>query len=34
MTATDGSGQTLNGANKYALHFEKGKLPPVNDFGP
>jgi hypothetical protein len=32
MTATDGSGQTLNGANKYALHFEKGKLPPVNGF--
>jgi hypothetical protein len=32
MTTTDGGGQRLNGANKYVLHFEKGKLPPVNGF--
>jgi hypothetical protein len=32
MTTADGSGQRLNGANKYVLHFEKGKLPPVNGF--
>ena len=32
ITTADGSGQRLNGANKYVLHFEKGKLPPVNGF--
>jgi hypothetical protein len=32
MTTTDGSGQRLNGAHKYVLHFDNGKLPPVNGF--
>lgn len=30
--ATDDQGQPLDGSNKYVLHFEKGKLPPVNAF--
>lgn len=30
--AEDGTGQTLNGANKYTLTFPKGKTPPVNGF--
>ncbi|MBE0637231.1 MAG: DUF1254 domain-containing protein [Bacteroidales bacterium] len=29
---TDASGQKLNGANRYTLHFPKGKLPPANAF--
>lgn len=28
----DGDGKPLNGANKYVLHFEKGKLPPSQAF--
>jgi hypothetical protein len=28
----DGDGQPLSGANKYLLHFDKGKLPPANAF--
>lgn len=28
----DGEGHPLNGANKYVLHFEKGKTPPANAF--
>lgn len=31
-THADSEGQKLNGANKYALHFEAGKLPTVNEF--
>ena len=29
---TDASGQQLNGANRYTLHFPKGKLPPAHAF--
>ena len=29
----DGDGQALNGSNKYVIHFDKGKLPPVNKEG-
>jgi hypothetical protein len=29
---TDASGQKLNGANRYTLHFPKGQLPPANAF--
>ena len=29
---TDASGQKLNGANRYTLHFSKGKLPPAHAF--
>jgi len=32
LTQTDGNGQRLNGANRYILHFENGKMPPVNGF--
>jgi hypothetical protein len=32
MTTVDGIGQQLSGANKYVLHFEKAKMPPVNGF--
>jgi hypothetical protein len=32
MTTVDGIGQRSNGANKYVLHFEKGKMPPVKGF--
>jgi hypothetical protein len=32
LTTIDGSGQRLDGAHKYVLHFENGKLPPVNGF--
>ena len=32
LTTIDGNGRRLNGTHKYALHFEKGKLPPVNGF--
>jgi hypothetical protein len=28
----DGNGRPLNGANKYVLHFDKGKLPPAHAF--
>ena len=28
----DSSGQLLNGANRYTVHFNKGDLPPVNAF--
>jgi len=28
----DGDGNTLTGANKYVLHFEKGQTPPANAF--
>ncbi|MCE5294664.1 MAG: DUF1254 domain-containing protein [Chlamydiales bacterium] len=31
-TATDGQGSPLNGANKYVMHFDKDKLPPVKGF--
>jgi hypothetical protein len=30
--ATDSEGTPLDGGSKYVLHFEKGKLPPVNGF--
>jgi hypothetical protein len=29
---TDVEGQPLDGANRYTLHFEKGALPPANEF--
>jgi hypothetical protein len=29
---TDASGQKLDGANRYTLHFPKGKLPPAHAF--
>jgi hypothetical protein len=29
---TDASGQKLNGANRYTLHFPKGQLPPAHAF--
>jgi len=28
----DGDGQPLSGANKYVVHFDKGKLPPADAF--
>ncbi len=32
-TATvDADGKTLNGANEYVIHFEKGEVPPVKGF--
>ena len=34
MTTTDGSGQRLNGANKYILHFEKASCLRCMAFGP
>lgn len=30
--ATDSEGKPLDGSSNYVLHFEKGKLPPVNGF--
>ena len=30
--AVDADGQGLSGGNKYIIHFEKGKTPPVNAF--
>lgn len=30
--ATDNEGKPLDGSSKYVLHFEEGKLPPVNGF--
>ena len=32
LTTTDQSGKTLNGANRYFIHFSKGQTPPVNGF--
>lgn len=32
LTTVDGHGVRLSGANEYVLHFEKGKMPPVNGF--
>ena len=31
-TRLDGGGRVLNGANKYVLHFDKGKTPPAAAF--
>jgi hypothetical protein len=31
-TRLDGGGRVLNGANKYVLHFDKGKTPPTEAF--
>lgn len=31
-TRLDGGGRPLSGANKYVLHFDKGKTPPANAF--
>jgi hypothetical protein len=31
-TFVDNEGRTLNGANRYTLHFDKGRTPPVNAF--
>ncbi len=31
-TTTDSKGTPLSGANKYKIHFDKGKLPPVKGF--
>jgi hypothetical protein len=31
-TRLDGGGRPLNGANKYVLHFDKGKAPPTEAF--
>ncbi|WP_321166241.1 DUF1214 domain-containing protein [Ensifer adhaerens] len=30
--SSDSEGQPLDGSNKYTLHFDKGKLPPVDGF--
>jgi hypothetical protein len=30
--AIDATGEKLNGANKYTVHFASGQLPPVNSF--
>jgi hypothetical protein len=30
--SSDSEGQPLDGSNKYVLHFDKGKLPPVEGF--
>ncbi len=32
VSFVDGEGKPLSGANKYILHFEKGKLPPAGAF--
>jgi hypothetical protein len=32
LAKVDGEGKTLNGANKYVVHFAKGGLPPVKGF--
>lgn len=32
IAALDGDGNALNGANKYVLHFDKGKTPPAKAF--
>jgi hypothetical protein len=32
LNLADSEGKPLDGANKYVIHFEKGKTPPVNAF--
>ncbi len=32
ISETDADGKPYSGANKYVMHFEKGKLPPVEGF--
>ncbi len=32
MTNGDGQGKSLTGANRYAIHFEKGQTPPAHAF--
>ena len=32
LARVDSDGKILNGANKYLMHFDKGKLPPVKGF--
>jgi hypothetical protein len=32
MTRVDGDGKPLTGANRYVIHFDKGRTPPVNAF--
>ncbi len=32
LTALDGDGKQLNGANNYMIHFDKGQTPPANAF--
>ena len=32
VNMTDADGKTMDGANKYVLHFSKAELPPVNAF--
>ncbi|MBO9539040.1 DUF1254 domain-containing protein [bacterium] len=32
LTARDASGNPLNGANRYVMHFAKGQMPPVKAF--
>lgn len=32
-TYTDSKGNPLDGTKRYQLHFEKGQLPPVNEYG-
>ena len=32
ITKTDGTGQPLDSAHRYTLHFTEGQLPPVNAF--
>ena len=32
MTKVDGEGKPLTGANRYVIHFDKGRTPPVNAF--
>ena len=32
VAMTDGDGKTLNGANRYTMHFDKGQTPPANGF--
>jgi hypothetical protein len=33
VAKVDGQGKPLNGANKYIIHFEPGKTPPINEKG-
>ena len=32
LALTDADGQTLNGSNRYELHFAREQIPPVNAF--
>ena len=32
LILSDGAHQTLEGANKYTIHFDKGALPPADAF--